>query len=63
MFCKKGEVMCQLCFECITFDECYPLPNGKREDVCLWCVIDEAYYENWSRDNAKKPLLSRPTDD
>lgn len=50
-WCPESQIMCQLCFECITPNECYPLPNGKREDICIACAIDEAYFENHRRDS------------
>jgi hypothetical protein len=32
---------CGLCFKPLTVDECAYLPNGKREDVCIECAMDE----------------------
>jgi hypothetical protein len=32
---------CVLCFKPLTVKQCAYLPNGKREDVCIECAMDE----------------------
>jgi hypothetical protein len=34
-------LFCCLCFKSLTVEECAYLPNGKKEDVCVECAMNE----------------------
>ena len=39
--CPDGKVMCCICFERFTLEELNKTPEGKLEDVCNACAMNE----------------------